>query len=269
MHNSPFNEQQRRPSSEEVGQKAQEFAELARNNAILEERLCKLENYVKQLAHDLKTPLTPLLGASELLASGCNEKPWSDLALSIKMSAENLLRMVDELLDLDLCNCGKLALNTSNFDPVRAVNETTNKISESISPGRAVITVNLPPHLKYVRADETRLRQVLIILLLNAVRFSPAGGKVLVGVMPDDTIVKFIVQDSGIGIAKQDLQYVFEPYQMPGKPQPRMGGNGLALSKRLIELQGGRIGAESDPEQGNIFWFDLPVGESSAKMRAI
>ena len=268
MHKSLVNELKRQPSIKEDGQKAQECTELARQNAVLEERLSKLENYVKQLAHDLKTPLTPLLGASELLASGCSEKPWSDLALSIKMSADNLLRMVDELLDLDLCNRGKLPLNISDFDPIRAVNETTNKMSESISPGRAVITVNLPPRVKNIHADETRLRQVLIILLFNAIRFSPAGGRVLVKVIPDDMIVKFSVQDSGTGIAKQDLQYVFDPYQLPGQPMPRMGGNGLALSKRLIELQGGRIGAESDPERGNIFWFNLPVGESSEEMRA-
>ena len=175
--------------------------------------------------------------------------------------------MVDELLDLELCNSGKLTLNLTNFDPIRTVNETTNKMSESISPGRVVITVNLPSGVKNVHADETRLRQVLIILLFNAIRFSPAGAKVLVKVIPDDIIVKFSVQDSGTGIAKQDLPYVFEPYQMPEKPQPRIGGNGLALSKSLIELQGGRIGAESDPERGNIFWFDLPSAESSAKMR--
>ena len=268
MNKTPFNRPVKiRPLQTDL--QPDDLNALKQQNSALEDRAKRLELYIKQLAHDLKTPLTPLVGASEVLAQGCNEKPWSDLAQSIKMSAENLLRMVDELLDLERCECGQLALNCSAFDPCETVRETTDGISHRIPPGRASITTSFPSDPQLVWADEKRLSQVLKIFILNAFRFTPGGGKVGVSVVPDVIAVKFVVNDHGPFIPAEDLQHVFESKQPMHQYKPRVGGNSLVLSKRLVELQGGHIGAESHPEHGNIFWFDLPIEESQVKMGAI
>jgi signal transduction histidine kinase len=247
---------------------AQEIAALQKQNAVLEQRLNTLENYVKQLAHDLKTPLTPLVGASELLASGINDQPWSELAQSIKISSENLLRMVDELLDLELCNCGMLTLNLSGFDPARPVAEEARKVEPWARPKRAVISLNLPGTPARVWADELRLRQVITIFLLDALKFSPAGGTVTVGVFPLSSKTEFRVEDTGTRIEDGDLHRIFEPYQAPSGQRRRVGSNSLALAKRLIELQGGKIGATS-AAGNNTLWFNLPIEKSSIGTGAI
>jgi signal transduction histidine kinase len=238
---------------------AQEIAALQKQNAVLEQRLKTLENYVKQLAHDLKTPLTPLVGASELLASGINDQPWSDLAQSIKISSENLLRMIDELLDLELCNCGMLTLNFSGFDPAGPVAEEARKVEPWAQPKQAAILVNLPPVPTQVWADEMRLRQVITIFLLDALKFSPTGGRITVSVFPSGATTMFLVEDAGTRIDDGDLLRIFEPYQVPSGQRRRVGSNSLALAKRLVELQGGKIGAKSSIGSGNTLWFDLPA----------
>ena len=236
--------------------------ELQARNEILVNRVNNLQNYIKQLAHDLKTPLTPLVGASELLASSIDEQPWSDLALSIRVSAENLLRMVDELLDLERCDCGTLTLNYSAFDPVRPVTEGAKKAEAGVPPSRATIALNLSPTPLRVWADEMRLRQVITILVTDAIKFSPGGAKVVVSVIPGEATTGFTVEDEGPPIDAGDLAHIFEPYQSVHGPGRRIGSNGLTLAKRLIELQGGNIGANNASKSGNIFWFDLPVEKS-------
>jgi signal transduction histidine kinase len=247
---------------------ADDYGALKRQNVLLEERVERLENYVKQLAHDLKTPLTPLIGASDLLASNFNEKPWADLASSIKISAENLLRMVDEILDLELCDHGKLILNCFSFDPAEPVQETVEKLEAEIPHVRATMTVNLPSVPHRIWADETRLRQVITIFVLNAIRFTPGAGKVIVTIKPLGSITKFSVEDTGIGIAPEILPHIFEPSRAQDKQHPRSGSNGLALAKRLIELHHGHIGAESS-ESCNTFWFELPIDKSPKKKGAL
>jgi signal transduction histidine kinase len=249
--------------------KDEELINLKRQNVILENRVNSFQNYIKQLAHDLKTPLTPLVGASELLASGFNEQPWSDLAQSIKMSAENLLKMVDELLDLELCESGMLKLNLSGFNPVKPVREETKKVEAGLSPARATITLNLPSAPLMVWGDEFRLRQVISIFISNALKFSPHGGNLTVSIVPDNATIEFVVEDDGTTIAPADLPYIFEPYRGSDGQRRRTGNNSLALAKKLVGLQGGHIGAKSAPEQRNALWFDLPVDKSTVLMGAV
>ncbi|PPD58723.1 sensor histidine kinase [Dehalogenimonas etheniformans] len=241
----------------------EELNRLKNQNAILEQRVTNLEAYVKQLAHDLKTPLTPLVGASELLASGFNEQPWSDLAQSIKISAENLLRMVDDLLDLELCECGKIRLNLSSFDPVKPVSDEARKIEAGLPAKRVTITLNLPEIPVYVWADETRLRQVISILITSALKVSPVGGRIAVRIARAGSTTVFEIEDDGNGIPESDLLYIFQPYRTPEGQRRRVGNNSLVLAKKLVELQGGSIGAKDIRNQGNTFWFDLPAGKST------
>ncbi len=237
----------------------EEIDALKKRNVALEERVKNLENYIRQLAHDLKTPLTPLVGASEMLASGFNQKPWVDLAQSIKMSAENLHRMVEELLDLELCDCGLLKLNLADIDPVAAVTAAVTKVETGVPAGRVNIITNLPSSLQRVRADELRLRQVIGILLTNAIRFTPRGGNIIISVISSNGAIRFAVADSGTGIDEEDLPYIFEPYQPTDRHRPRAASNSLALAKKLVELHGGQVGVDSAPGRGTTFWFDLPT----------
>jgi signal transduction histidine kinase len=246
----------------------EDITALKKLNAALEERVKRLENYVRQLAHDLKTPLTPLVGASDLLASGFNQKPWVDLAQSIKLSADNLHRMVDELLDLEQCDGGRLRPSLSSIDPVKVVTEAVTKAEAGAPVSRANIVTILPSSPQRVRADEMRLRQVIGILLANALKFTPNSGKVIMSVIPSDGAIRFAVADSGTGIAEEDLPYIFEPYQPTDRHRPRAASNGLALAKKLVELHDGHVGVDSAPGRGTTFWFDLPIDKSTAETGA-
>ncbi|WP_076004205.1 sensor histidine kinase [Dehalogenimonas formicexedens] len=240
----------------------EELNRLRNQNAILEQRVKNLEDYIKQLAHDLKTPLTPIAGASELLASGFNEQPWSDLALSIKISAEKLLRMVNDLMDLELCECGKIKFNLCRFDPVKPVSEEARRIEAELPTKSVILTMNSPDVPVYVWADEKRLRQVISIFIYSALKASRSGGKISVTISGGGSTTTFEIEDDGNSVPESDWPYLFEPYRSPEAQRRRAANNSLVLAKRLVELQGGSIGARNFRNQGNTFWFGLPAAES-------
>ena len=238
-------------------------AGLERAKLLLEGRLERLEGFIRGLAHDLKTPLTPLLGASELLASGVVEKPWSDLAKSIQMSAENLHRMVDDLLDLEQCERGSLVLECSSVDAAALAGGVAQDFREAVSAGRLELAVEMPGSLPPVWADAIRLRQVIATLLGIAIRNTPGGGRVVLRAAVADEMLHISVIDNGTGIGEDDRRHVFEPYRplVRGKALP--GGIGLALAGQLAALHGGELSVENGADKGNIFWLRLPVTGST------
>jgi len=232
-----------------------EVAELRRVNAELRDQNEALSLFIKGLAHDLKTPLTPLVGASELLATGIEAKPWSDLAHSIRLSAENLHRMVDELLDLEKCECGVLMLEYAVFDVRRLLREAVETFSGVATARNIKIVFDVPEKLESLKADADRLTQVVIILLDNAVRHTPRGGRVGLQAAALENFFRVNVTDNGNGLAPEEIPDAFRPYRQSNS---RKGSLGLALVSRLIELHGGQVGAESIAGANN-FWFTVPI----------
>jgi signal transduction histidine kinase len=242
-----------------AGESSEELEALRRANTELEERVKRLGLFIQCLAHDLKTPLTPLLGASEMLASGIKEKPWADLAQSIQMSAEGLHRSVAELSDLGRSECGLLELNCSRVDPARLLQEVTEGFHGAALTGRVELVTEVPESLPQVWADAARLRQVVTTLLANAFKFTPGGGLVILNVSAVDDHLHITVSDNGVGIG-EDPEHVFDPHPRLGSAKSRTGGISLALARCLVELHGGKIGVRRGGGNENIFWLRVPIG---------
>jgi signal transduction histidine kinase len=169
--------------------------------------------------------------------------------------------LIDDVLDLSKVEAGQIELQVVPFSLPAALERGVVIVRERATKGGVRISLSSDPGIDVVIGDERRVRQVLFNLLSNAVKFTPAGGTVDVAVTRLDGEVRISVSDSGPGIATEDQVRIFEEFQQAaaGKEQREGTGLGLALSKRLVELHGGRIWVESEPGQGSRFVFTLPV----------
>jgi signal transduction histidine kinase len=236
-------------------------------------RFDELKNdLVATVAHEFRTPLTSLRMAIHLCVDGAvgplTEKQ-ADLLYAARDDCERLQGIVDDLLDLSRIQAGRIELHAR---PVSALGLAQHAVDlhrslaqeKSITLGLGAPSVDRP-----VLADPDRVQLVLTNLIQNAVRYTPQGGQIELRVAPDDRALRFEVRDSGPGIAAEHLPRLFERfYRVPGAPA---GGAGLGLyiCKEIVEAHGGRVGVESDPGHGSIFWFTLPsVVQAEAEVSA-
>jgi PAS domain S-box-containing protein len=236
-------------------------AALAQVNTQLTEQIEQRRLFTHALVHDLKTPLTPLLGASEALANGLKEDPWRKLAKNVRMGALNLNQTVGQLFDLEKGQMGLLELNCSSVDAARLISETAEYARQEAVANEQIFTVTVPDGLGRVWADPTRLGQVLMNLLNNAFKYTPRGGKIELAADIDGEFLSVRVADDGLGIAADEQEDVFLPYRRLKKSGSRHGGLGLglALAQRLVELHGGTISLESREGVGSTFTVRIPV----------
>lgn len=234
---------------------------LAQVNAQLTEQIEQRRLFTHALVHDLKTPLTPLLGASEALANGLKDDPWRKLARNVRMGALNLNQTVGQLFDLEKGQVGLLELNCSSIDAGKLITETADYARPEALANEQIFLVEVPQGLGRVWADPTRLGQVLMNLLNNAFKYTPRGGQIKLNASIEEDVLAVKVKDNGLGIAAEDQEDVFLPYRRLTKNGARHGGLGLglALSKRLVELHGGTINLESREGSGSTFTVRLPV----------
>jgi signal transduction histidine kinase len=228
------------------------------------------------MSHELRTPLNAILGNSEILLGEIhghlNDKQRKSLN-SIERSGQHLLSLINDILDLSKIEAGQLELQ---YLPISVESLCSNSIS-FIQPQsqqkqiqlRTQIDPALPTRFQ---GDERRLRQVLINLLNNAVKFTPQGGLVSLTVQsnPAQQTLQFSVHDTGIGIAPEDLQKLFQSFvQIDSKLNRQYDGTGLGLTivKRIVELHGGRVMVESAVGQGSCFTIELPW-QPPSEMRA-
>ncbi len=175
--------------------------------------------------------------------------------------------MVNELLDLSRIESGTAQLMLDDVDLVRVARTTAERLRLFAERQGLRIDLDLPDRVPPVRGDEDRLGQVLVNLLHNAVKFSPNGGEIVVGVRDEDGEVRVWVRDPGIGVPRADLTRIFERFYKVDRARVRgRGGTGLGLSisRHVVESHGGRIWAESEEGSGSTFTFTLPVGSSGA-----
>lgn len=227
----------------------------------LETEMKRRVEFTRELAHDLKTPLTSVLASSELLLAKLRDERSLALAKNINRSASNLNDRVDELLDLARGEVGMLQLKCESTDPLQLIREVAETITPVTAGHGQSLVLDLPPALPMVRADSDRIRQVLFNLLGNAVKFTPKDGKITLRAKQRQGTVIVEVQDTGRGMSKDEQERLFERYYRP--QVSRLGtsglGLGLALSKTLVALHGGEIWARSSVGRGSIFGFSLPV----------
>jgi signal transduction histidine kinase len=191
-----------------------------------------------------------------------NEKQQEYLD-DILSSANHLLALINDILDLSKVEAGQVELQLAPFSLTDALEGGVVMVRERAIEAGVRVELAPSPDVGVVTGDERRIRQVIVNLLSNAVKFTPDGGEVGVGATQENGEVRVSVTDTGPGIAAEDQDRIFEEFQQTeaGLAQREGTGLGLALSKRLIELHGGRIWVDSEPGKGSTFVFTLPATE--------
>jgi signal transduction histidine kinase/DNA-binding NarL/FixJ family response regulator len=221
--------------------------------------------FLANMSHELRTPLNAILGYAQLLKRDPNLTTWQASASeTIQQSGEHLLMLITDILDLSKIEAGKTGLELGPVDTTAFLHGIANIIrirtEEKALNFACDITTDLPA---FVQVDQKRLRQVLLNLLSNAVKFTDRGRvglrvKVL-SQSKEQVQLRFEVEDSGIGIAGDDLEKIFRPFEQVGDEQRRSGGTGLGLSisRQLVRLMGSEIEVKSTPNQGSCFSFEV------------
>ncbi len=228
----------------------------------LEEEINRRIEFTRVLAHELKTPLTPVMSSSQLLEAMLEDEAASKLAQNISRGASNLNRRIDELLDLARGEIGTLRLKEEIIDLRQLIREVIHDMIPLAAERDQTLTTRISRKLPIVRGDSDRIRQILLNLLNNSIKFNQPGGQISILASSDDSGVTIEVRDTGTGIPKEDLPRLFEPYsRLEGDREHLSGlGLGLALCKTLVELHGGEVWARSRPGRGTTIGFSLPVG---------
>jgi signal transduction histidine kinase len=223
--------------------------------------------FLAGMSHELRTPLNAILGFSQVLQQQLfgevNDKQAEYLD-DILSSGNHLLSLINDVLDLSKVEAGQVELEVATFSLREALERGVVMVRERATSSGVHISLELAPDVDIIHGDERRVRQVVFNLLSNAVKFTPEGGSILVVSARVDREVQVSVTDTGPGIAPEDHERIFAEFQQTdvGLKQREGTGLGLALSKRLIELHGGRIWVESEPGHGSRFVFTLPIEEA-------
>ena len=216
---------------------------------------------VSVTSHELKTPITAIKAMSELMITyELGESERKEMLSDIYRQAERLELLIREILDASHIDTGRVPLDVRPVNVAILVEDVLHELEAQVE-GREVV-VNVPASLPAVAADEGKLRQVIVNLLTNAIKYSPGGAPVTLEASPASDMVRIAVRDQGIGIKESDMARLFKKFQRIADPSTRKvpgTGLGLYIVKGLIELQGGRIDVKSEYGKGSTFAFTLPI----------
>jgi signal transduction histidine kinase len=241
------------------------YAELAEQAARVREANRLKSEFVANMSHELRTPLNAVIGFSELIHDG-KAGPVTDLQKEylgdVLASAQHLLRLINDLLDLTKVEAGKMAFYPEPVDLADLVARTRDTLRVLAAQKRIKIATKIDPEVREVVVDPGKLKQVLYNYLSNALKFTAEGGRIAVRVRSEGAeFFQLEVDDTGAGIRPEDIPRLFVEFQQldagPGKRYPGTG-IGLALTKRIVEAQGGRVGVHSVLGQGSTFFAVLP-----------
>jgi signal transduction histidine kinase len=179
----------------------------------------------------------------------------------IYASGQHLLSLINDILDLSKIEAGRMELELTDVHLATAIGNALILVRERAGGRGIKLGSTLDERLGTIRADERKVKQVLLNLLSNAIKFTPEGGRIEVRATPTNDGVEISVSDTGVGIAPEDQEAIFEEFQQVGTADKKVEGTGLglALSRKFTELHGGRIWVTSQPGQGSTFTFTLPV----------
>jgi signal transduction histidine kinase len=224
-------------------------------------------SFLATMSHELRTPINAILGFTDLLQMGVVGAPSALQAgylQRIRRSTEHLLELINDVLDLSKIEAGRLSVTPELSRADAVITESVSLLRQAALDGGLTLDVDCGPEMMYL-GDPLRVRQVLLNLLSNAIKFTPAGGSVRMECAPHDDIpgtIAFIVTDTGIGIAPDQLDRIFEPFTQGERGYTRTHGGsglGLAISRQLARMMDGDVAVTSDMGQGSRFVLTLPT----------
>ncbi|HAF09401.1 MAG TPA: hypothetical protein DCK98_04890 [Chloroflexi bacterium] len=241
------------------------FKEIQEKSAQLEVANRHKTEFLANMSHELRTPLNAIIGFSEVLLQrmfGELNEQQADYLEDVKSSGQHLLTLINDILDLSKIEAGRMELEAAPFSLVAALNNAVTLVRERAQSHGIKLALEVAPELDTVVADERKLKQVVVNLLANAVKFTPDGGTVTLRAARENGEVRLAVHDTGIGIAPEDQERIFQEFQQAthqGERSREGTGLGLTLSKRMVELHGGTISVDSAPGKGSTFTVTLPL----------
>jgi len=245
-------------------QNARLFHEIEDKSRQLEAASRHKSEFLANMSHELRTPLNAIIGFSEVL----NERMFGELnekqaeyLKDIYASGQHLLSLINDILDLSKVEAGRMELEVTDFDLPAAIDNALVLVRERASRRGIKLGQTINEGVGMVQGDERKVKQVLLNLLSNALKFTPEGGRIDVRAAMNDGVPEISVADTGVGIAPEDQEAIFEEFRQVGTADKKVEGTGLglALSRKFIELHRGRIWVQSQPGKGSTFSFTLPA----------
>ena len=247
------------------------FTELQERNREIEIKGRELEvasqhksEFLANMSHELRTPLNAIIGYAEMLQEEAQDRHQEafipDLE-KVNAAAKHQLSLINDILDLSKIEAGRMELELSDFDLLSAIDNALTLVRERATRRGIILSRGIEDRVGVIQGDERKVKQVLLNLLSNALKFTPEGGHIDVRATVSEGLVEVSVSDTGVGIAPEDQEAVFEEFRQVDTADKKVEGTGLglALSRKFIELHGGRIWVKSELRHGSTFTFTLPV----------
>jgi two-component system, sensor histidine kinase len=255
--------QQRRQLEEEVEERSRVNNELLRAKKKAEDLALQKSQFLANMSHEIRTPMNGVLGMIGLVLDRCTGLENREQLAAAQTAAQSLVKLLDEILDLSKIEAGKMTFETVDFELANAVEDALRIFQIPVGQKNLTLVYTCDGDCpKWVRGDPARLRQVLLNLVGNAVKFTAQGG-VRVEIRPgEQSRLRFAVEDTGIGVPLGKQEAIFDAFtQADGSHTRRFGGTGLGLTitRRLVNLMGGELHLESEPGRGSCFFFELPL----------
>jgi signal transduction histidine kinase len=248
-------------------QNARLFREIADKSVQLEAASRHKSEFLANMSHELRTPLNAIIGFSEVLSEEMfgeiNDKQ-AEYLRDILESGRHLLSLINDILDLSKVEAGRMELEPADFDLPGAIGNALILVRERASRHGIILASAIDERVGSIHGDERKVKQVLLNLLSNALKFTPEGGRIDISAARRDGLVEVSVSDTGIGIAPEDQDAVFQEFRQVGDSEKKGEGTGLglALARKFIELHGGDIRVKSHLGMGSTFTFTLPISNT-------